>query len=185
MPWDRKNELDLFDLKGVLDALAWHFGVGFEYRPAEIPKLISGTAAELYLEDAPGERLGYLGQLEEDSAFPLFAAELRASFFDRAGVPQVRTPSRFPAIEADLTLTHSGETSWSEIESAIAAAATPDLVTYGLKDRYRGKGVPEGAVNTTIYFVYNADERTLTQEEVNEHHQDLVRDLENQFGWRG
>ncbi len=185
MPWDRKRQLDLFDLKGVLDALAWHFGVRLEYRPAEIPKLISGTAAELYLEDAPGERLGYLGQLEEDSAFPLFAAELRASFFDREGIRPVRTPSRFPAIEADLTLTHSSETSWSEIESAIAAAATPDLVTYGLKDRYRGRGVPEGAVNTTIYFVYNADERTLTQEEVNERHQDLVRDLENQFGWRG
>jgi phenylalanyl-tRNA synthetase beta chain len=185
MPWDRKSELDLFDLKGVLDALAWHFGVRFEYRPAEIPRLISGTASELYLADAPGKRLGYLGQLEEDSAYPLFAAELEASCFDRAGVPQVRPPSRFPAIEADLTLTHSRDTSWKEIESAIAAAATPDLVTYGLKDRYRGEGVPEGAVNTTIYFVYNAAERTLTQEEVNERHQDLVRDLENQFGWRG
>jgi phenylalanyl-tRNA synthetase beta chain len=185
MPWDRKSELDLFDLKGVLDALAWHFGVRLEYRPAEIPKLISGTASELYLEDAPEQKLGYLGQLEEDSAFPLFAAELEASFFDRAGVPQVRTPSRFPGIEADLTLTHSLETSWSEIESAIAAAATPDLVTYGLKDRYRGKGVPEGAVNTTIYFVYNADERTLTQEEVNDRHQELVRELEHRFGWGG
>ncbi|MGB6992593.1 MAG: phenylalanine--tRNA ligase subunit beta [Thermoanaerobaculia bacterium] len=185
MPWDRKSELDLFDLKGVLDALAWHFGARLEYRPAEIPKLISGTDSELYVEDAPERRLGYMGQLEEDSAFPLFAAELEASFFDRAGIPQVRTPSRFPGIEADLTLTHSRDTSWSEIASAIAAAGSPDLVTYGLKDRYRGKGVPEGAVNTTIYFVYNADERTLTQEEVNERHQDLVRDLENQFGWRG
>jgi phenylalanyl-tRNA synthetase beta chain len=185
MPWDRKSDLDLFDLKGVLDALSWHFGVRLGYRPAEIPKLVSGTASELYLEDAPEKRLGYLGQLEEDAAYPLFAAELEASCFDREGIPQVRTPSRFPAIEADLTLTHSRDTSWREIESAIAAAGTPDLVTYGLKDRYRGKGVPEGAVNTTIYFVYNSDERTLTQEEVNERHQNLVRDLENQFGWRG
>jgi phenylalanyl-tRNA synthetase beta chain len=185
MPWDRKSELDLFDLKGVLDALAWHFGVRLEYQPAEIPRLISGTGSELYLEAAAERRLGYLGQLEEDAAFPLFVAELEASFFDRSGVPQVRTPSRFPGIEADLTLTHSRDTSWSEIAAAIAAAGSPALVTYGLRDRYRGQGVPEGGVNTTIYFVYNSDERTLTQEEVNERHQDLVRDLENQFGWRG
>ena len=45
--------------------------------------------------------------------------------------------------------------------------------------------MPEGAVNTTISFLYQARERSLTQDEVNEHHFALGRELERRFGWKG
>ena len=38
-----------------------------------------------------------------------------------------------------------------------------------------------GAVATTIAFHYNAPERSLTQEEVNQRHQALAGDLERKF----
>ncbi|MBW2278569.1 MAG: hypothetical protein JRF63_13840, partial [Deltaproteobacteria bacterium] len=55
---------------------------------------------------------------------------------------------------------------------------------WGLKDRYRGEGVPAGAVNTTIYFRYNSADRSLTQDEVNERHHRLVLELDEVFGWK-
>ena len=73
---------------------------------------------------------------------------------------------------------------WDEIAKAIRDADVEDLVEMGLKDRYAGEGVPAGAVNTSIFFRYNADDRSLTQDEVNERHLDLVRQLEQRFGWR-
>ena len=97
---------------------------------------------------------------------------------------KVRPPSRFPGIEVDSTLTHASTIRWEELAAAIEQAAVADLVESGLKDRYEGEGVPEGAVNTTIFFRYNATERSLTQEEVNERHQQLVGELEDAFGWK-
>lgn len=93
-------------------------------------------------------------------------------------------PSRFPGIGADFTLTHAVETPWAEIDRTIAENAPEDLVAWKLKVRYRGQGVPEGAVNTTISFHYNAGDRSLTQEEVNARQLGLNQELERRFGWR-
>jgi phenylalanyl-tRNA synthetase beta chain len=182
-PWDRARDLDLFDLKGALESLAESFGGRLEARAAELPGLARGGAAELMLR---GELLGFMGQVAVEEAYPLHVAELLVEPLI-AGEPSlaVAPPSRFPGVAADLTLTHPIEVTWAEIERAIAQAAPPDLVSFGLKDRYRGPGVPEGAVNTTITFLYNAGDRSLTQEEVNERQQALNRELERRFGGRG
>ena len=76
-------------------------------------------------------------------------------------------PSRFPGITADLTLTHPLATPWAELAAAVEAHRPPELTSFGLKVRYQGEGVPAGAVNTTLFFLYNSPERSLTQEEVN------------------
>jgi phenylalanyl-tRNA synthetase beta chain len=96
----------------------------------------------------------------------------------------VEIPSRYPGVSADLTLTHAQTVPWAEIERAIAAAAPPDLVSFRLEDRYVGPGVPAGAVNSTITFLYNARDRSLTQEEVNARQLALAAELEKRFGWR-
>ena len=85
----------------------------------------------------------------------------------------------------DLTLTHSIALPWSELASEVRVNRPADLLDFGLKDRYRGEGVPEGAVNTTVYFRYGSDERSLTQDEVNERHHALAAHLEDRFGWSG
>ncbi len=182
-PWDGARELDLFALKGVLESLAETFGGRLDARPAELPGFARGVAAELMLR---GELVGCLGQLAVEEGYPLFAAELLVEPLV-AGEPSlaVTPPSRLPSVAADLTLTHNVQVAWAEIERAIAQAAPPDLVAFGLKDRYRGPGVPEGAVNSTITFVYNAGDRSLTQDEVNERQLGLSRELERRFGWRG
>ena len=40
-------------------------------------------------------------------------------------------------------------------------------------------------MNTTITFLYNSPERSLTQEEVNERQLALAAELERRFGWKG
>lgn len=182
-PWEREAELDLFDLKGAVEALADAFGVSLDVRPADLPGLLSGNAAEL-LRD--GQVVGWLGRVEEEEGYPLYAAELATEALAGGEVSlEVDLPSRLPGISADFTLTHALDTPWAEIDRAVAAQAPPELVSWRLKARYRGPGVPDGAVNTTISFEYNARERSLTQEEVNALQLGLNRDLERRFGWKG
>lgn len=182
-PWQREVDLDFFDLKGVVEALAGDFGVALEVRPAELPGLLAGNSAELVRD---GRVVGYLGRVEEEEGFPLYVAELATAAL-AGGDPSlaIRIPSRYPGISADFTFTHPLEVPWAEIDRTLRELAPPDLLSWDLKVRYRGAGVPEGAVNTTISFDYNAQDRSLTQEEVNARQAALHQELERRFGWRG
>ncbi len=118
---------------------------------------------------------------------PLYAAELAVAALDggRDRVGGVEAPSRFPGVSADFTLTHALDVPWAEIRRAIEEQRPADLVDFGLTVRYRGEGVPEGAVNTTVHFLYTARDRSLTQDEVNERQTALTGELERRFGWQG
>ncbi|HEX6903247.1 MAG TPA: phenylalanine--tRNA ligase subunit beta [Thermoanaerobaculia bacterium] len=182
-PWEREVDLDLFDLKGAVETVADAFGVTLEARPAELPGLLAGNSAELL---RGGRVVGWFGRVEAEEGYPLYAAEIETEALAGGDVSlQVEPPSRFPGIGADFTLTHAVETPWAEIDRTIAENAPEDLVSWQLKVRYRGQGVPEGAVNTTISFHYNAGDRSLTQEEVNARQLGLNQELERRFGWRG
>ncbi|HVR29715.1 MAG TPA: phenylalanine--tRNA ligase subunit beta [Thermoanaerobaculia bacterium] len=181
-PWDGAREADLFDLKGVLDTLLEAFAAKVAIRRAGLPGVLAGTGAELY--SPGGERVGWFGRLDQESPFPLFAAELFCWALGEGGeVPSAEIPSRFPGIAADLTLTHAIEVPWASIAATIAAAAPPELQEFGFKDRYQGEGVPAGAVNTTVAFRYNAPDRSLQQDEVNARQAELARLLGERFGW--
>jgi phenylalanyl-tRNA synthetase beta chain len=181
-PWEREVDLDLSDLKGTIEALADAFGVRFEVRPADLPGLLAGNAAEL-LRD--GNVVGWFGRVEEEESYPLYLAELATEALAGEVSLEVDLPSRFPGISADFTLTHALSIPWTEIDGTIAAHRPANLVSWRLKVRYRGPGVPDGAVNTTISFEYNARERSLTQEEVNAQQLDLNQKLMDRFGWKG
>ncbi|HEV7671994.1 MAG TPA: phenylalanine--tRNA ligase subunit beta [Thermoanaerobaculia bacterium] len=204
-PWEHQIEIDFFDLKGAIESLATEFGVTLAFRAAAPRGLVPGLAAEILLGDRV---VGVIGRLAGEEGYPLFVAELEADalqpepegFLLRGGAADaksaadasaaiaglgVEAPSRFPGVAADATITHALSVNWEQIAAAIRELAPADLVDHGLKDRYRGQGVPDGAVNTTIYFLYNAGDRSLTQTEVNERQVELVRALESRFGWKG
>ncbi len=179
--WDRRPEIDLLSLKGEVEALLAELGVAPAAEATELPGIAVGSGALLR---RAGETIGYFGRVAAaESPYPLYVAEL---LLDRLpvgpGELRVQPPSRFPGIDADLTLTHPLDLSWSELEAAIRAAQVEDLAQFSLKDRYQGAGIPSGAVATTIAFHYSTPERSLTQDEVNTRQQALRGDLERRFG---
>jgi phenylalanyl-tRNA synthetase beta chain len=181
-PWDRPSEVDLFAVKGVgeavLDLLG---GADAAVEPAELTGVVPGTGAVWRLAD--GTVAGWFGRLgEAETPFHLYGGEL---ILDRlpATVPRraVVPPPRLPGIAADLTLTHPLAVTWDELAAAIRGGMRPPLVGFALKERYRGAGVPAGAVATTITLEYHGGERSLTQEEVNERQGELAAELERRF----
>ena len=183
-PWDGGRATDFFDLKGVFEGLFEVFSMRLEASAAELPGILSGTGAEL--RTSSGEWVGYFGRVLGEDPFPLFVGELSCAVLDGAlGVATVEVPSRFPGVSADLTLTHAISVPFVELAETVDAAAPPDLVKFHLKDRYLGQGVPEGAVNTTISFHYNAPDRSLSQEEINHRQTKLAELLESRHGWPG
>lgn len=183
-PWENGRPLDFFDLKGVLESLGVALDEDLAFRPVSWAGLSETCTAEIR---CGARQAGYCGLLEEgESPFPLFVAEID---MDALGLGVHRStisePSRFPGIQADLTLTHSVQISWQQLQEAVEAVSPADLASFHLKDRYSGKGVPSGAVNTTLTFVYTSVDRSLTQEEVNDRQVLVAEELNSKFAWQG
>ena len=95
--------------------------------------------------------------------------------------------SRFPAIELDLTVEHDGRRDLAEMLAYLRGLPAPVgelLESVLLKDRYDGKGVPEGKVRTTLTFVYRRGDRSLTQEEIRPVHEEVVGQFVDRFEGR-
>ena len=184
-PWERQTPIDFFDLKGILESLADLLGFKMHAQAAEIRGLTPGASAELLVEGDESP-IGFLGELAlGEGPYTLFVAEVATKSLVREEIDlSTQAPSRFPGIVIDATLTHAVEVPWEQIADAIDALEVNDLVQFGLKDRYQGKGVPQGAVNTTLSFLYNAEGRSLTHDEVNERHRHVAAELEQRFGHR-
>ena len=191
-PWARRGrvtgQLDLFDLKGAVEAVAEAAGKRLEAEPAEVHGLLPGTSATLSVDGRP---VGVLGRLAEDEEhYPLYVAEIELAALESTteelyAALEVEAPPRLPGIEVDYTLTHPVEVAWADLAAAIREHGAGDLRSFRLKVRYEGKGVPEGAVNTTVHCLYHGGERQLTQEEVNRHQEALTGHLEERYGWKG
>ncbi len=174
---------DLLSLKGCFEALFDELGAaGVVARPAGLPGVVEGTGAQWLAPD--GSVAGWIGRVAAaDTPFDLFAGEVLLDRLPvRLGPRAVVPPPRLPGIVVDLTLTHPESLAWADLEQAIRELPAEFRVGFRLKDRYRGGSVPPGAVATTISFEYNAGERSLTQEEVNERQAPVAAELERRFG---
>jgi phenylalanyl-tRNA synthetase beta chain len=187
--------LSWFEAKGILDRTFNRLGLTVEYQPdRQEPRLHPGRTASLWIE---GERLGRFGQLhpqlrqERDLPEDVYLFELDLGALLEAIERQQRISSAFkpysmfPVTDRDLAFFVATEVSVSEIERIMQkAAAAPNgslLSSIELFDEYRGEHVPTGQRSLAFRLIYRAEDRTLTDEEVNPVHQNVRDALEEKF----
>ena len=187
--WDRRGSGgDFYDIKSDLEAVlsACCGPVAPEYRPARIPALHHGKAAEVICKDA---RIGLVGslhpeiqaQLEIDTEVFLFELDLeRVPERSEAGY---RTVSRFPLVARDLSvlvdkdipiarllqcitgleLTLDGRPAQAGADAEGEAIILADL---DLLDVYQGDPVPDGKKSVTLGLTFQRISDTLINQQV-------------------
>jgi phenylalanyl-tRNA synthetase beta chain len=189
-PEGRKNRpsMDFFDLKGVLDTLAHGLRVGrLDYQPEEHSTFHPGRCAGVYLH---GQRIGVAGEVHPlvrqayDLQQPLAAAELELDRLvgDIPPVDQITPIIAHPAVYQDIALVVGEQTPAVEVEQVIAQAGGTLLRGVTLFDVYRGDPIPPGKKSLAYALTYQADDRTLTDQEVAKVHQQIVKAVERQLG---
>ncbi len=173
--WSEEGRpVDFFDGSGAVTALFRGLGLpdpGFT--PASRPFLAPGRAADVLGKD--GARFGWVGVLAAplaalwDVADPVVADLDLEALEARVPAPptSVEAPPRLPGSEVDLTVTHALSAPWTELESRARAGAPPELVAVEAKGRYRGPGVADGFVKTTLTLRFGSATRSLSREEIN------------------
>jgi Phenylalanyl-tRNA synthetase beta subunit len=89
---------------------------------------------------------------------------------------------RFPAVERDVAIVVDREFASQQIISWIAALGEPWIERVEVFDQYLGAPIPDGKKSLAYRVFYRAEDKTLTDLEVNELHQKLVGRLGETFG---
>jgi phenylalanyl-tRNA synthetase beta chain len=173
--------LDFFDLKGVVEALAGDLHLPeVSYRPlSEASYLHPRRAAELVVK---GRAVGIFGELHPRTAeaFGLAGRTVVAGEVDLeailAAVPEryayVPVP-RFPAALRDIAVIVDESVAAERIVSEIRTAGGGLLSGIRLFDLYRGESIPAGKKSLAYALSYQADDRTLTDKEVDKAHKKI------------
>jgi phenylalanyl-tRNA synthetase beta chain len=181
------EETDFFEGAGIAAALIRGLGLGPPRAPVTFEEwsssyLVAGRSARIVCS---GRECGWIGVLESalaaswDLTDPVIAdldLGLLGSLLPPP-VTSVEPPPRFPGSEVDVTVTHPVATAWKALDAAARAGAPPELVAVEAKGRYRGPGVPEGFVKTTLTLRFGSPSRSLAREDVNAWRDEAVRRL--------
>lgn len=174
------DALDFYDLKGVVEALVADLHLpGVAYAHSKAPYLHPARAAELRVGD---KVLGHFGELHPKAvkAFGLgertvLVAELDLELMQAALPPRyayVPVP-RFPPALRDIALVLPEETPNDRVEQEIRAGGGELLRHVRLFDLYRGESIAAGTKSLAYALSYQADDRTLTDKEVDKAHKKI------------
>ncbi|MDW7675462.1 MAG: phenylalanine--tRNA ligase subunit beta [Bacillota bacterium] len=171
--WAEDN-LDFFTMKGVLDALFAHVGVGeVKYQVVkDNPVFHPGRTAEIAVND---QVIGIAGELHPQVGENFDLTQRCYVFeidFDKLSelandIKRYTPLPKHPATDRDLALLIKEGESAQDIIDVIKEAAGELLVDVTLFDQYKGAQIKEGYKSLAFNLVYQANDRTLTDEEIN------------------
>jgi phenylalanyl-tRNA synthetase beta chain len=178
----RSRQLDLYDLKGALEAT----GLG-EVALRRLENAEFALATEVFLGE---ERRGIAGQLvsaQTAAGAPVFVAEidLPNDFEATAVARKFRELQRFPSVSRDIALIAPERSSHDEILAAIKGASEPLLASVELFDLFSGKGaenIGAGRKSLAYSLTYLDKNRTLTSDEVSAAHNRIRERLKSELG---
>ena len=188
--WARpKAECDFFDLKGVLEGLLDGMGLaGVHFLPdSGIPFLHPGKSCRV---EAAGESLGVMGELNSrvneiyDLKQRVFLFELDfQKVSEKATDRRVFTPlPRYPAVTRDLALVVDDKIAAGDLLASMWKVNEGLIKEIRIFDLYQGSPVPAGKKSVAFRLIYQREDRTLTDQEVNVFHDKVVQLLAREYG---
>ncbi len=173
-------ETDVYVLKGAVEAVLENL----RYEPVSFaeaadPSFEEGQALDILYK---GQAVGRLGLVRPAIAAqfaverPVYAAEIDlARLFAKTPRPFHYVPvPKFPGVVRDLSLLVDTGVAFRAIREVLDKLAPPLLESWELRDRFAGKGIPEGKVGLTLRFRYRHPGRTLVAEDVDLIEKDIV-----------
>ena len=180
--------VDFYDIKGCVEDLL----DGLQIKEAmfskadDIPYLHPGKASKVILNH---EVLGVLGEVhpqvlghyEVHETVYLFEMDF-SKMVKWAGEGRRFQPlPKFQAVYRDLSIVVDKALEAERVVEAIRAFRQPFVEEVALFDIYQGPPIPEGKKGVSYRIRYQANDRTLTDEEVNRYHEKLLSRLREVF----
>lgn len=182
------KDVDFFVLKGALETIL--DSVGFEnyeiipetnnttFHPGRCATIMYnniyiGTFGEVHPEVIDNYNLGqrvYLAELDLDL------------IFENSDRTIIYNPlPKYPSTSRDIALLVKDDVIVKQIEDIIKANGEDLLESYKLFDVYKGSQIADGYKSIAYSIIYRSKDKTLTDEDVNKVHQNIIRELEEKL----
>ena len=187
--------MNFYDLKGIINVLVDGLRLGEVcYEPYKHPSFHPGKCARVLLSE---QQLGVLGELHplvrehynlpvSLAEFPLLAAELDLDAI-LAAIPEryeVQDVSAFPPVLEDLAVVVDEALPADRVAQVIQQAGGKTITLVRLFDVYRSDLLGPGKKSLAYSLTYQAADRTLTDQDVAQIRQRIIRRLEQELGAR-
>jgi len=183
------SPMDFYDLKGILTTLLDGLHIqGVGYLPGEHPSLHPGRCAQILADERPVGTFGELHPLVREHyelpETPLLVAtiDLKALY---GLVPErynITPVPAFPPVLEDLAIIVGEAVPAEQVAGLIRQVGGATLSSVRLFDVYRGEQIGAGKKSLAYSLSYQASDRTLTDPEVAQIRQRIVRRLEEVLG---
>ncbi|MDO8490984.1 MAG: phenylalanine--tRNA ligase subunit beta, partial [Dehalococcoidia bacterium] len=185
--WSAGEEnLDFFDAKGIVETLLQRLGVSAGFEQADDSFFVGGRCARVVAGAKP---LGLLGQVRPETACSFDLALRPAYVFEiDLGVlltlaertRSFRPLPRLPGTIRDLALVLEADIPNLKVLEIIKSF--PVVAQMALFDVYTGKQLPPGKKSLAYRLVYQASDRTLTDQEVDQIQARILKRLSQELG---
>ncbi len=180
----KKEEIDFFIAKGVVDRVAEKLNLEFSYKAGEINGLHPGRTAIISLE---GKEIGFIGELHPQVAADndlkrtyVFELNYDAIMQVAVGYINYEPIPRFPGVTRDIALEVNSDVPSSELKQIIHDNGEDILQSTLVFDVYEGERLEEGKKSVAIRLNYLDTEDTLTDERVSKVHDKILEALQAQ-----
>ncbi len=180
--------VDFYDVKGCVEDLLDILQIsGAKFRQAEdVPYLHPGKASRVVVDQ---DVLGVLGEVhpqvsghyEIPGKVYLFEMDFSKLMKWTREEKRFQPLPKFPAVYRDLSVVVDRTLKAEEVIEAIRSFREPFIEEIHLFDIYEGPPVPEGKKGISYRILYQAADRTLTDEEVNQYHERILSRLKEIF----
>ncbi len=186
--WDKRtSKTDFFDLKNDVEAVLSIFSEPHDVKfiPIEEKSFHPGQTARILLGD---KNIGVIGALHPGTqadlgiSKPIYAFELDlAAICSEKSIKFVEI-SKFPSIRRDLSLVLDGTINASHVSDCIEKTASELLKNLELFDVYVGEGIELGKKSLTFGLTFQRSSSTLVDTEVDALIEDILAQLQTEFG---
>lgn len=184
------EEVDFFDLKGTVEAILEHMRVGRPwFEGSQIPVFLArGASARVGVEEV---ELGWLGQLNRevqdkwdlDSKVFLFELDFEAMVRLSRAIPKFVPLPKFPEAVRDLSILVNQDVPGGRVLDFIRGMGLRWLERVELFDVFHDPNkLPPGVKSLAFRVWYRSEDRSLTDEDINEQQERLLEGLAQAFG---
>ncbi|MDO7786690.1 phenylalanine--tRNA ligase subunit beta [Desulforamulus aquiferis] len=182
------SPMDFYFIKGVAEQLIDSLALeGVEFKRHQDPSFHPGRCAKI---EVNGELMGVVGELhpnvidnyELSGRAVALKIDLNVLFRANRPVKQYQGLPKFPLVERDLAVLVKQQVEASEMLAIIKRAGGNLLRGTDIFDVYQGAQVPEGYKSVAFSMKFQADDRTLTDEETADKMKRIAKSLEAQVG---
>jgi len=184
---DKQSDPLFFELKGVIEQLTEGLNCAdVTFVDANTNWLAKNRAAKIIKDK---EEIGYIGQINPRLSYlyndnvPMVVAELDIEKLYQLSKEEyefIPLP-KYPAVIRDISILVNRDIRMSDILNIIYQSDPKIIFDVDLFDIYEGKNLPENKKSLSFHLIFQAEDHTLTNDEVGKAIEKIIINLKNKF----